>query len=353
MQRSRLYRRSAAVVLLLTLAGCGADPVQVEPAALASDDVAASTAPRGGSAGPDGQASPEAGSDSGSGNGDSGGGAGGQGGAAGQGGAGGQGSGGQGSAPGGAEPGGAVEPPPEGSGPEAPQPTRAGEPVLSLPSLPMGGDSSDGSDGPLQCVQVSWLSSTVPPPGVRVTVIGHSFSPAGSFSVGGSACAGRSPLCLNGFAFTAIAIDNGDKSCFVPVRATGSGDPGSSVTLSLSGEMRCPQSQLAACRTFEKAVGNTPSQVSLSVPFPPETPSPEPTTSPTTAPKPTAVKPTPTKSAAAASSSVDKPPPPAASSPSSAGSSAGESSAGKSAGGETAGGGTASSDSSPGATAAG
>ncbi|MBK6872584.1 MAG: hypothetical protein IPG94_14800 [Kineosporiaceae bacterium] len=339
MQRSNLCRESAVVALLLSLAGCGADPIQVEPAALASDNVAASTDPQGsGQVGLDGRASSDPGSDSGSGvSGD---------GAVGQGGAGGQDG-----ASAGADPGGAAEPPPEGSGPEAPQPTRAGEPVLSLPSLPMGGDSADGSDGPQQCVQVSWLSSRVPPPGLRVRITGHAFSPDGPFSVGGSACAGRSPLCLSGFAFTANEIDNGRKSCYIPVQASGSGDPGSSVTLILSGEMPCPPSQLAACRTFELEVGNSSSQVSLSVPYPPETTAPEPT-----GPEPTAVKPTASTSAAASSSAADKPSPPAASSPLSADeSSAGESSAGGSSDKSPADkspAGDASSDSSPASSAA-
>lgn len=91
-------------------------------------------------------------------------------------------------------------------------------------------------------------------------------------------------------------IDNGRKSCYIPVQASGSGDPGSSVTLILSGEMPCPPSQLAACKAFEQEVGNSSSQVSLSVPYPPET----------TAPEPTAVKPTASTSAAASSSSADK-----------------------------------------------
>jgi len=175
-------------------------------------------------------------------------------------------------------PGGAGQPAVEGSGPESPQPTRRSDPVLSLPSLPIGGSATgDTQDAVQQCVQAAWLTQVVPPTGIRVVPTAVSFAPAGAFRVGGSACAATPPACLGGsFAFTAVLIGQGRAQCYIPVRATGKGEGGSSVTVILRARTTCPLAQEAACRTFVEQVGNSTSQDSISVPFPSETASPEP-----------------------------------------------------------------------------
>jgi hypothetical protein len=172
-----------------------------------------------------------------------------------------------------------VEPAPEGSGPESPRRPDPGDPVVYLPSMPTGGSpGSDTADQVDQCVQASWLDRrTLPPPGLGVSVASVSFDPTGLFDVGGPACSGHPPGCLEpSFAFTAENVASGDGSCYLPIHATGAGNEADSVTITFHGQLRCPPAKASVCAALVSAVGNSPAQVSAAVP---PSPSPDPPSS--------------------------------------------------------------------------
>jgi hypothetical protein len=104
-----------------------------------------------------------------------------------------------------------------------------------------------------------------------------SLDPSGLFDVGGPACSGHTPACLDrSFAFTAENVASGDGSCYLPIHATGAGNEADSVTITFHGQLRCPPAKASVCAALASAVGNSPAQVNAAVP---PSPSPNPPSS--------------------------------------------------------------------------
>jgi hypothetical protein len=150
----------------------------------------------------------------------------------------------------------------EGTGPEAPRPTEGGKSV-SLPTLPVGGDSSGEPEA--QCVTASFLATL--PDGVSIEVTGVRFSADGVSQKDGSGCDGFD-ACM-GFVFTP------DNTCGVSVDASGTSEQDASLLL----DGKCLAEDLSACDDLRDQNGS----VRLTVPQPPEetTTTDEPTPSPT------------------------------------------------------------------------
>lgn len=143
---------------------------------------------------------------------------------------------------------------------EPDQPNGNGQPSLSLPSLPVGGDSVpvEGSPG-LQCASVSWIVDPAGPAALRggfsVTITGVATDPP-DFRLSRQTCVEGTPSCF-GYTFSA---DSGNPACVVAAWAR---RPGASAALVLSGTVHCSQLPLAACRDFVTAALQVPGQVSL------------------------------------------------------------------------------------------
>jgi hypothetical protein len=137
-------------------------------------------------------------------------------------------------------------PPAEGSGPEAPQRGGTSRPSIPVASLPIGGDDVKLPDRAPGCASAAWLGDDLPS-GVSVSVTAVVIKPA--VFVTSSECGGHEPLCLGSFAFTA-----NQRSCDIPVAATG--EPDTEAELTLTGKARCPAGQPAFCVRLGEAGKN-------------------------------------------------------------------------------------------------
>jgi hypothetical protein len=154
----------------------------------------------------------------------------------------------------------------EPSGPEAPRPTGDGGVAISLPQLPIGGNSIPDGAG-RQCASASWLPDVFPPEGVTVT--GIRIDHPDGFRVGGSC--GGAPSCAS------FTFRPGAGGCSIAV--TGTGTAGAS--LLLAGRATCAPGRESSCREFRSAVN--PGLVPLIQPDEPDEPAP-PSTETTTSP---------------------------------------------------------------------
>ena len=135
-------------------------------------------------------------------------------------------------------------------------------PTLSLPGLPIGGEtysSVDGNHPDNQCANVNWIveaDAADLAPGVAVTVTGFEFDPA-VFTVASAGCRDDAPPCP-GFTYTVDA-----QACNLAVAPI----PGSDTSLasyrfSLVGRVDCRELGSERCGAFKAAVAAEP-QLSL------------------------------------------------------------------------------------------
>jgi hypothetical protein len=117
----------------------------------------------------------------------------------------------------------------EPTGPETPRPKGSGDVAISVPSLPVGGGSTNVSESD-QCVTASWLNPTIPD-GVAVQVTKVVPDPDGVFDLGGGC--DSIPGCRPSFVYTST-----QSSCSIAV--TAKKRQGRETKLSLKGEIRCP-----------------------------------------------------------------------------------------------------------------
>jgi hypothetical protein len=151
----------------------------------------------------------------------------------------------------------------EPTGPETPVTTRegGGGVSVSLPSLPIGGQS-EPDRGKRQCVPVNWLEPGDKPnipKGISVAVTSVRLTPAGLFDKGASGCGGA-PRCDSSFVFTSQRL-----ACSVSVTAKGTGE---TARLSVSGAVNCPAGQAQKCRDLVARV--SPGSIEVVQPDPPE-----------------------------------------------------------------------------------
>jgi hypothetical protein len=152
----------------------------------------------------------------------------------------------------------------------APEPTED-NPIIGLPSLPIGGDADTDSDDPArQCVDISWIPTTdanpVIPQGYAVEITGARFSAKG-FEVIKSGCESSRPNCIG------HVMRSGSDQCDLAVRALQDASPEVIVQVGLKGILYCPKSVgMKKCQKFADAVANEPG-VTIEL-----NPAPEPTT---------------------------------------------------------------------------
>ena len=131
-------------------------------------------------------------------------------------------------------------------------------PTLSLPGLPIGGEtyfSIDGNHPDNQCANVNWIveaDAADLAPGVEVTVTGFEFDPA-VFTVATAGCDDNAPPCP-GFTYTVDA-----QACNLAVAPI----PGSDTSLdsyrfSLLGRVDCRELGSERCEAFRAAVAAEP-----------------------------------------------------------------------------------------------
>jgi hypothetical protein len=135
----------------------------------------------------------------------------------------------------------------EPTGPETPRPKESGDVAISVPSLPVGGGSTQIGQ-PKQCVSANWLGRPAVPAGVSVQVTDVLADPRDVFELGGGC--DDSPGCRSSFAFTSTQT-----SCAIAV--TAKQNRGRQATLSLVGKVRCAASNRTCVDFARKAKGNS------------------------------------------------------------------------------------------------
>jgi hypothetical protein len=144
-----------------------------------------------------------------------------------------------------------------------PEPTDD-NPIISLPSLPVGGGPvDDTNDGPTrQCVDISWISDAQPdiPQGYALEVTGAIFS-ANGYQVIGSGCGSNSPNCIG------YIMRTGKDSCSLAVRTLPDARPNVGAGVALKGILYCPRSVgMKQCQKFADAVAKEHGTADLSEP---------------------------------------------------------------------------------------
>ena len=158
---------------------------------------------------------------------------------------------------------------------QAPPDTGGGGTSVNLPSAPVGGQSEQVGDDPaFQCLSVNWLAGddAAIPDGATVALGKFSFDPA-VLDVDGDGCESQGPHC-EGFEFTSSEL-----SCSLPVHWNGTPfDPEvSQASANVNAVASCSESS-SECTSFLAAVvQQSPSQLSVTLPFIEETTSTEPT----------------------------------------------------------------------------
>lgn len=149
---------------------------------------------------------------------------------------------------------------------EGPAPDNGGGGAsVSLPSAPVGGQSTQPGDDPaFQCLSVNWLAgddATIPA-GATVSLGDFTFDPA-VFDIESSGCESDGPLCT-GFTFTSDA-----QSCSLPVRWNGTAwDPDVfEASADVDATAAC-EDDSSDCAAFLEAV-QTQSPAQLGVTLPP------------------------------------------------------------------------------------
>lgn len=137
----------------------------------------------------------------------------------------------------------------EGSGPESPQASQGGGPVLSVPSLPTGGDAAPSQADPSQhCANVSWVG--VPndfPHDITLSVDKVELDTSGAFELGGDGCDSGPPC--DSWVWT---WDNNSAQCHVSARQVGAEGTAKVV---IHATLHCPTQQ--ACEEFASRMGST------------------------------------------------------------------------------------------------
>jgi hypothetical protein len=163
-----------------------------------------------------------------------------------------------------------ANPPPEDTtAPESPQQSAPKTVSVSLPGLPIGGNSQLTDDPAVQCVSVGWSGPPAIPDGVTVTIGSNfTFHPAAAFTQTSANCPDGTPSCWPGT--FRIGVDGG--TCSLAVRTTGvaTGDnPSVEVT---GGTATCAPDAAALCDRFRDAVAAAqPQAIGLQQPPAPDT----------------------------------------------------------------------------------
>jgi len=143
---------------------------------------------------------------------------------------------------------------------------------VSLPSAPVGGQSTQPGDDPgFQCLSVNWLAGddAAIPEGASVALGSFTFDPA-VLDVADGGCESEGPNCT-GFEFTST-----DLSCFLPVRWNGTPFDSeiSTASANVDATASCDDDSSECAAFLEAVVNQAPAQLGVTLP-PPEEPSPE------------------------------------------------------------------------------
>lgn len=156
----------------------------------------------------------------------------------------------------------------ETGGVEQPLPPEDGSPVISVASLPVGGQS-EGSPGD-QCVRVSWILSSTEntiPGGLSVKITGVAFAPD-RYVQADHGCAG--PACVG------LTLSSAELRCDLPIRPTETTatelSESDEVKMSLKGRVLCTDYDANPCKTFAATVLGSPQTIPVPLPVSPEGP---------------------------------------------------------------------------------
>ncbi len=162
----------------------------------------------------------------------------------------------------------------EDSRPEPPDTGGTGGVTLSLPSLPVGGSESIGSDAGDTCIPMSYLGNVEEqsiPVGARIRVTAVLIS-SDLLARGGNGCSSGERSCLGGDAYT-----DQQRTCGLPVRVAREPRPPAgeepdpefeqeTVTIAMSAEVDCPPALQQQCAAFARSLDDVPMQsVSVTV----------------------------------------------------------------------------------------
>jgi hypothetical protein len=167
--------------------------------------------------------------------------------------------------------------PATGSPDITPEPTDTSKPSVSLPQLPVGGDSSFvDEEEDLQCANVSWIvqeDAAQLRDGIRIAIDGFRLD-VHAFQITRSGCEDEGPTCV-GYTFTS---ESGNPACSLAVRtrrplSVAPENP----ELGIAGTIQCVDISLSTCQAFVEAAQEEGDSIELQIPSvdTPETPSPD------------------------------------------------------------------------------